>query len=58
MKCYYGLFSITIIYPIFMVFITSFKKKREASYLSVSLPREWKWENYAEVWEQGMCFKH
>ncbi len=45
--------SIFIIYPLLMILLTSFKSKGEASYLSVSLPREWIFENYAIVWEQG-----
>jgi raffinose/stachyose/melibiose transport system permease protein len=46
-------FSITILYPILMVLITSFKSKKEANYLSVSLPTEWHFDNYRKVWEQG-----
>ena len=47
------LFTITIIYPILMVVITSFKEKKEASYLNIKLPREWNLGNYAQVWEEG-----
>ncbi len=45
--------SIVIIYPLLMIILTSFKTKGEASYLSIALPREWIFENYAIVWEQG-----
>lgn len=45
--------SIFVIYPILMVVFTSFKTKGEASYLNISLPREWLFENYKTVWEQG-----
>lgn len=45
--------SIVVIYPILMILITSFKSKGEASFLSVSLPRVWIFENYKTVWEQG-----
>ncbi|MFT3984670.1 MAG: carbohydrate ABC transporter permease [Lachnospiraceae bacterium] len=45
--------SITILYPMLMVVITSFKSKKEANYLSVKWPTEWHFENYAAVWEQG-----
>ena len=37
------LLSILVIYPLLMVLMTSFKEKREASGLSVALPREWLW---------------
>ena len=47
------LLSILVIYPILMVVFTSFKTKCEASYLNISLPKEWMFENYKTVWEQG-----
>lgn len=50
-------FSITTIYPILMVVLTSFKEKKEANYLSVTLPKEWIWENYVEVWKQGKALQ-
>lgn len=43
------LFSIVTIYPMLMVLITSFKSKGEASYMSISLPRKWLFENYLTV---------
>lgn len=45
--------SIVVIYPILMVLFTSFKEKGEASFLNVSLPKTWMFENYKTVWEQG-----
>ena len=45
--------SVLVIYPILMVVFTSFKTKGEASYLNISLPKEWMFENYITVWEQG-----
>lgn len=45
--------SIIFMYPIFMVFITSFKSKSEANVLSASLPKVWMFENYQTVWEKG-----
>jgi len=45
--------SIVFVYPILMVVITSFKKKTEANMLSVALPTEWHFENYAHVWEEA-----
>lgn len=47
------LLSLTVIYPLVMVILTSFKEKREASSLNVALPRIWQWGNYAEVLEHG-----
>lgn len=47
------IFSIIVIYPILMVVFTSFKTKGEASYLNISLPKVWMFENYKTVWEQG-----
>lgn len=49
--------SITIMYPLLMVLLTSFKEKREASTLNVTMPREWLWFNYREVLEQGNVFR-
>lgn len=45
--------SLLVIYPLLMVVMTSFKEKREANKLSIALPREWMWDNYAEVIESG-----
>ncbi len=45
--------SIVFVYPILMVVMTSFKKKTEANVLSVSLPSEWMFENYQQVWEKA-----
>lgn len=45
--------SAVFIYPILMVLITSFKKKAEANVLSVSLPSQWLFENYSQVWEKA-----
>lgn len=47
------LFSIVILYPLLMVVMTSFKPLGEASQLSIRLPTEWHFENYAEVWRTG-----
>ena len=49
--------SLIVIYPLVMVIFTSFKEKREASSLSVILPREWMWSNYSEVLERGDVFR-
>lgn len=47
------LFSIVTIYPMLMVLITSFKSKGEASYLNISLPSKWLYENYLTVLEKN-----
>ncbi|MCI7125526.1 MAG: carbohydrate ABC transporter permease [Agathobaculum sp.] len=45
--------SLIIIYPLLMVILASFKEKREAGSLNITLPRAWLWENYLEVFERG-----
>lgn len=45
--------SIFVIYPLLMVVMTSFKEKREANRLSITLPREWLFENYQTILETG-----
>ena len=53
------LFTITIIYPILMVVITSFKEKKEASYLNIKLPREWnlgRRQYTAGIWKQYIYY--
>ena len=42
-----------IIYPMLMVLLSSFKSKAEPSYLSISLPSEWHFENYLTVLEKN-----
>ena len=39
------IFSLVTIYPLLMVVMTSFKSKGEASYLNITLPGEWHFEN-------------
>lgn len=46
------LVSIVTIYPMLMVFLTSFKNKGEAAYMNISLPSEWHPENYITVLEK------
>ena len=47
------IFSLVTIYPLLMVIMTSFKSKGEASYLNITLPGEWHFENYKEVLEKN-----
>ena len=49
--------SLLVIYPLAMVILTSFKEKREANSLNITLPREWLWSNYAEVFKDGSVFR-
>jgi len=45
--------SIIVLAPLYMVLINSFKSKTESARMSLSLPTEWFFSNYAIVIEQG-----
>ena len=45
--------SLIVVIPFFMVLINSFKSKADAARMSLSLPKEWLFSNYAEVIEKG-----
>jgi raffinose/stachyose/melibiose transport system permease protein len=47
------LLSLTILYPLGMVVLTSFKSYGEASFLTLSIPKQWHFENYVLVFKQG-----
>jgi raffinose/stachyose/melibiose transport system permease protein len=47
------LFSLSIVIPMYMVLINSFKSRREGNLMQLSFPTEWLFENYAIVIEQG-----
>ena len=49
LEIFLWIISIFTIYPILMVVFTSFKGKAESSYMSISLPKEWHFENYVTV---------
>jgi len=49
--------SLTILYPIAMVLITSFKSDAEANFLSIDLPKELMFENYVQVFEEGKILR-
>lgn len=54
--CYYiGTILIAMIFiiPLWMVFINSFQDKKSAAIFSISLPKEWHFENYLQVFEEG-----
>ncbi len=58
----YGLimwvFSLLVLIPMAMVIFTSFKEKREASSINLTLPRTWMWSNYAEVFEKSNILRN
>ncbi|MDR1948066.1 MAG: carbohydrate ABC transporter permease [Spirochaetaceae bacterium] len=45
--------SSTVIVPMYMVLVNSFKPRREGNLMRMTLPTEWLWENYRTVIEQG-----
>lgn len=45
--------SIIMFVPVLLAALNSFKEKYEASSMSLSLPKEWHFENYAVVVQQG-----
>ena len=47
------LLCLTVVLPFYMVLINSFKNKGEAARMSLSLPTEWVFSNYAEVIKKG-----
>ena len=47
------LLSLVVLAPLYMVVINSFKSKAESARMSMSLPTEWFFSNYAIVIEQG-----
>lgn len=51
------LVSLTIIYPIAMVLVTSFKSYGEANFLSINLPKKLLFENYVQVFNEGKILR-
>lgn len=45
--------SLIVIIPLVVLFVNSFKTSAEANKMTLSLPAEWMFENYATVIEQG-----
>lgn len=45
--------SLVVILPLVVLFVNSFKTSAEANRMTLSLPTEWVFENYATVIEQG-----
>ena len=43
----------SILLPMYMVLINSFKSKRDSNQMGLNLPVEWLWENYQHVIEKG-----
>ncbi|WP_071433664.1 carbohydrate ABC transporter permease [Angelakisella massiliensis] len=51
------LLSLIILIPLSMVLLGSFKTSREAMDMSLSLPAQWIWQNYVEVFIRGKLAK-
>ena len=51
------IFSILTIYPLAMVIVTSFKSYGEANFLSISLPKEFLYSNYIQVFTEGKILR-
>lgn len=45
--------SLVFFIPLYMVVINSFKTRREAGFFSISLPSNWQFENYLEVFKSA-----
>lgn len=45
--------SLLVIIPLLVLFLNSFKTSGEANRMTLSLPKEWMFENYGKVIEQG-----
>lgn len=45
--------SLIVVLPFYMVLINSFKSKSEAARMKLTLPKEWFFDNYSQVIEQG-----
>lgn len=45
--------SLIVIIPLLVLFLNSFKTSGEANRMTLSLPKEWMFENYGKVIEQG-----
>lgn len=43
--------------PLWLVFINSFKDKKEAAHFSIGFPQKWNLSNYSEVFESANIFK-
>jgi len=53
----FWLIGLTVIYPIAMVLVTSFKSYGEANFLSINLPKEFLFENYVQVFNEGKILR-
>ncbi len=48
-----AMISLIVIIPLLVLFLNSFKTSGEANRMTLSLPKEWMFENYGKVIEQG-----
>lgn len=47
------LLSLTMLIPLLLIIVNSFKTQAESASMKLSLPNQWVWSNYAVVIEQG-----
>ena len=48
-----GLYGLTVIYPVALMIVSSFKGSREIFTSPFALPQSWSPVNYIEAWTQG-----
>ncbi len=46
-------YGFTVVYPVFLMFISSFKGTRELFKSPFAMPKSWSLHNYAEAWTRG-----
>ena len=49
------LFAVSILYPLFWMFMSSFKSYDEIYNTTWNLPEAWLWENYVKAWNGGIA---
>lgn len=49
---------IVILYPYFVMFITSLKDNKEMYAIDHILPKMWQWSNFADIWTAAPVFKY
>ena len=50
--------SVLILYPYFVMFITSLKTNDEMYAVTNILPQIWQWQNYLDIWKAAPVFKY
>lgn len=54
---FFWMLSLVVIVPFLIVVFNTFKTQPQAINMELSLPKEWHWENFKTVWEQGDILK-